>query len=305
MATAYRKQIMKVKLSLVKPAALLAICWLYSTTLVLAGDVAFQRGLLWKVQREGTPPSYVFGTMHSEDAAVLSLPAEVRGAFAAADALTLEVVLDTDSLLLISTAFMYTDGSSLESRLDTQLYRRVVEALGKRDVPELVVASMKPWAVAVTLMMPPAQTGVVLDLMLYQQALQAGKPVSGLETPLEQLAVFEDLSAADQRALLQEALDNLDTAGSQLEALKQAYLARDLQRMVELSNTSMAGQDQQLVERVNRSLITERNLRMAQSMQAQLQAGNRFIAIGALHLPGEQGVLQLLSQQGYSLSCLY
>ena len=170
----------------------------------------------------------------------------------------------------------------------------------------MMVDRMKPWAVAVTLMTPPGETGVVLDLHLYQRAVAAGKPVDGLETPLEQLSVFDELSESDQVALLKDTLDNLPDVQDMLDDLKNAYLARDLARLAAInSDDSMRDSDPQLVARFTDKLITRRNHRMAERMQSRLRSGGRFIAVGALHLPGRDGLLRLLSQQGYTLTRVY
>jgi uncharacterized protein YbaP (TraB family) len=243
--------------------------------------------------------------MHSEDPEITRLPATVERAFRQASGVTLEVVMDMQSLLAMSTAFMLTDGTSLESHIGPRLYKRSLEAMVDHGKPEMVVAMMKPWAVAVTLMMPPGETGMVLDLLLYQRAVTAGKPVTGLESATEQMNVFDSMSKKDQIALLEDALDNRKDMERMLNALKKAYLARDLERMVEISDHSMRDSSAAMKDHFNTQLIDDRNHRMAERMQPRLLKGNEFIAIGALHLPGEQGLLNLLSKRGYRLTRVY
>jgi uncharacterized protein YbaP (TraB family) len=303
MGAAYRNPNMNVKCSTHKtrpvwPMLLLAL-------LAVAMEAAagrFDRGLLWKIEVDNAAPSYLFGTMHSDDPAVVRLPDAVRQAFDTSRGLTLEVLLDARSLLAMTAGLMLAPGETLEARVGPDLYRRTVDALAAHSVPEIMVSGMKPWAVAVTLMTPPTETGEVLDMRLYSEAVAAGKPVDGLETPLEQLSVFEELSDSDQVELLRDTLDNLPEMGALLEELKQAYLSGDLRRLVEISDRSMQDSDPELVERFNTRLIDERNHRMAERMQARLEKGGQFIAVGALHLPGEEGVLNLLSRKGYRLS---
>ena len=97
-------------------------------TLAVA-DSSFERGLLWQIEKPGRPPSYLFGTMHIEDPEVVTLPAPVRQAFDRAGGVTLEVVLDPQSLLAMVTAFMLTDGTTLESYNGPQHYQRAVKAM--------------------------------------------------------------------------------------------------------------------------------------------------------------------------------
>lgn len=297
---------MNVKLSLRKVFATgfqLLLFGLLATQAIAAGN--FERGLLWQLEKPGVSPSYLFGTMHIEDPEIVTLPTPVQQVFDRAGGLTLEVVLDPQVLLAMAMAFMLTDGSTLESHIGAPLYQRTVKAMVGHGLPEVAVAMMKPWAAAVTLMTPPPQTGVVLDLMLYQEATAKGKPITGLETPQEQMSLFDSFSTQDQITLLEDTLDQLDKIPQMFADLKAAYLDRNLTRLVEVSNDSMRENDPNLVKNFNRKLITERNHRMLRRMQPQLQKGREFIAVGALHLPGEEGLLQLLSKQGYSVTPVY
>ena len=271
---------------------------------VQAGD-RFDKGLLWKIEPVGAAPSYLFGTMHSDDPRVVQLPAPVQQAFDRAASVTLEVELDPQALISLATALMLTDGSNLESLIGRDLYNRTLQVMRAQGIPDLVVANMKPWAVAVTLMTPPNQSGAVLDQVLYQQAISSGKNVSGLETVAEQMALFDGLPLSDQITLLRDTLDNLPDIAQMLEELRVAYLDRDLKRLVEINEASMQDSNPQLAKDFNQKVIIDRNHRMAERMKSRLEEGNHFIAVGALHLPGEEGLLTLLSGQGYRVTRVY
>jgi len=271
---------------------------------VQAGD-RFDKGLLWKIESDGSAPSYLFGTMHSDDPRVVELPAPVQKAFEQASNVTLEVELDPQSLTSLTTALLLTDGRKLKSLIGPDLYKRTVKAMSGLGMPDAVVANMKPWAAAVTLMTPPNASGAVLDQILYEQALVAGKKVSGLETVAEQMVLFDELSLKDQIDLLRETLDMLPDLAQMLEEVQAAYLDRNLKRLVEINETSMQGSNTQLAERFNQKVIIDRNYRMAERMKSRLQEGNHFIAVGALHLPGKEGLLTLLSGQGYRVTRIY
>ncbi len=282
----------------------IALTCLVSAFSVQAGE-RFDTGLLWKIERSGSASSYLFGTMHSDDPQVVELPVPVQRAFDESSGVTMEIVLDAQSLLGMATALLMTDGTTLESLVGRSLYQRSVEVLSSYGIPEMMVANMKPWAVAVTLMTRPAESGVVLDQVLYQQAVASGKKVDGLETVAEQIGLFDGLSKREQIRLLEDTLDNLDDIRRMLDQLQIAYLNRDLKRLVEINEASMRDSDPQLAETFNRKMIIERNHRMAERMQSRLREGKRFIAVGALHLPGEEGLLNLLSEQGYRLTRVY
>jgi uncharacterized protein YbaP (TraB family) len=265
----------------------------------------FDSGLLWRIEGPGAAASYLFGTMHSDHPEVVELAPPVQRAFERADGLTLELALDPQSLLSLTAALLMTEGRSLESLLGADLFVRAVEAMAGHGIPEVLVANMKPWAVAVTLMTPPAQSGVVLDHVLYQKALADGKPVDGLETVTEQVALFDDMAVEEQIALLRDTLDHLADIDSMLIELRRAWLQRDLAKLMEINEHSMRDTDPQLAAAFNQRIIIDRNRLMAERLESRLREGNRFIAVGALHLPGRNGLLELLSQRGYRVTRLY
>jgi uncharacterized protein YbaP (TraB family) len=308
MATAYRKQFVNVK----QTTSFIYFFWGLGLALVLlsgavtveAGD-RFDKGLLWKIEAAGVEPNYLFGTMHSDDPRVVELPTPVRTAFEQARGVTLEVVLDPQSLLTMTMSLMMSDGTTLESLIGSSLYKRTVQVMSAQGIPEMMVANMKPWAVAVTLMTPPTHTGLVLDHVLYQQAVADGKAVDGLETVAEQMGLFDSLSLEDQVKLLEETLDSLPAIQGMLVELQEAYLQRDLKRLVEINDASMQDSDPELAATFNQKVIVDRNRRMADRMESRLRDGRRFIAVGALHLPGDDGLLHLLSQRGFRVTRVY
>ena len=105
--------------------------------------------------------------------------------------------------------------------------------------------------------------------------------------------------------LLDEAITNHRETPALIDTLIDLYLARDLAGMQAINDDQMQKGDTQLAAKVDQRLIIMRNYRMAERMQARLDEGHAFIAVGALHLPGKQGILNLLEQQGYLVNYVY
>ncbi len=278
-----------------------ALLWLQAGA-AFAGD---QNALLWRVEGRGAAPSYLYGTIHIDDPRVLALPAPVTGAFEVASTVVLELELDVSAALAVAQAMLFQGESGLSALVGPELYRLSVAALAERGIPEVAVERMKPWAIVMTLTVPPPRTGQPLDAMLYQQAVAKGKRTVGLETPQEQVAVFEGLTAAEQKALLRDTLAEYKSYPALFEKLTEAYLARDLDRLVEIGNETMGQSGEAYMERFMSEMIDARNLRMAQRLEPILKQGDAFIGVGALHLPGPKGLVTLLKEQGYRLTPLY
>jgi uncharacterized protein YbaP (TraB family) len=286
--------------------AVLLFAWLlWLNALPLHAETAPLQGLLWEVSKPGTATSHLFGTIHSEDPEVLQLGAPVQAAFDAAHSVVLEVLLDTDAMQYSSAAMLLMDGRTLAGIIGADLFSRASRATRSRGIPDVLLQRMKPWAVAVTLSMPVPDTGQVLDMVLYQSALQANKPVHGLETIHEQLDVFDDLSESDQIVLLRDALDNFPELDAMHAELLAAYKQRDLGTLQAINDVSLETGDRRLADHFQRRLIGDRNRLMAERMQPYLEQGRAFVAVGALHLPGADGLLQLLQQHGYTVRVVY
>jgi len=287
------------------PVVLLAVVLLFFLVAITLADTDRSHGLLWELSKTGQQPAYLFGTIHSEDPAVVELPATVKQAFDASNSVVLEMLLDTDTMRYSSTAMLMLDGRSLSDMIGMPLYKKVSTAIASRGIPELVLNRMKPWAAAVTLSTPALETGQILDLVLYQDALQQDKAVYGLETVREQLDLFDSMSESDQVTLLRDAVDKFPELDALHAELLEVYKQRDLEGLLAINETSMQAEDQRLAKEFQRRVIDDRNHRMAERMQPYLRQGKAFVAVGALHLPGEQGLLNLLEQQGYTVRRVY
>jgi len=265
-----------------------------------------RQGLLWKIEKAGIAPGYLFATIHLEDARVTRLAPPVAQALANSEALVLEVDLGPRSRQAASRAMFFGDGRSLPEVVGESLFQQSLAALRPRGFQADHVRLMKPWAVFSVLSMPQAKSGQFLDAVLYQRATRRGLPVYALEEMSEQIAVFEGLSLQDQIVLLRDTLANKDAMPRFIDETLRVYLRGDLSALLALNERYMGFTEPAVAARVSQRLLDDRNRRMLARLEPLLQRGQRlFIAVGALHLPGETGLLQGLRQRGYRLSAVY
>jgi uncharacterized protein YbaP (TraB family) len=263
-------------------------------------------GILYEIRSpRAQAPSWLFATIHSEDPRVLDTPRPVRDALESSDAFALEVVPDSQAILKSMVAMTYTDGRTLREVLPEGLYLEAAEALGALGMPSAAFRDFKPWAVVTLLSIPPADNGEFLDLRLYRAALAGGKRVQGLESMEEQLQVFDGLAESDQIALLRETLASRDRLPVLFETLIQRYLERDLDGLTRESERLLQAGDPRLAALFREQVVDARNLRMVERMAPLLDEGGWFVAVGALHLPAETGILGLLARRGYSVKSVY
>jgi len=286
---------------LVKKFLWLMLLWwgLWGCALAVSGQ-----SLVYSFSRPGQPTHYLLGTIHSDDSRIVSVLDRLHRPMTEVDQVVLEILPDTASLVGASLAMLLPPDQRLSELISGDLYRRAGVSMQEKGVPEPVFARMKPWAVAVMLGTPELH-GPAMDQVIYQRALAAGRRLAALETPAEQMALFDGLPQSLQIRMLEQVLEQRDELPEQFEAMIGAYLAGDLDRLQALSLEYEAAGDEQLAAWFRRRLIQERNHRMLKRVLPMLEQGATLVAVGALHLPGNEGLIKLLQGAGYSLTPIY
>ena len=280
-----------------------------ASTAALAAE-PFGAGLLWRLDKPGVPPSWVYGTLHSSDPRVTALPPPVERAFVDARSFAMEIYLSEIEEAGFFDAMQFDDQRRLAPLLGEEEYARLREVLGEHAPPDEVLARTKPWAALLRVAATRAgraQEGPTLDRVLFAAARERGMTLIGLESLDEQVAAFDAIPLATQVALLRHALGHLPELDAQLEPTTQAWLARDLAGLARISAAS-AGGDPELAKHyaiLSRQLIENRSAVMAHRLFLPLAHGRVFVAVGALHLYGSKGLLALLREQGYELRRVY
>lgn len=249
--------------------------------------------------------SWLLGTLHSEDARVLDFPPVLEQALRQADTVALELVPGQETLDRLSAAMRLPEGQQLADHLDDDLYRRVVAAMRSHGMQAKAIARLRPWAAALTLAQPPVKTGLFMDLVLAQRAARQGATTVGLETVAEQLAFFTQMDRGGQIALLESAVDDQEQGHEAFEALVQAWLAGDLEKLARLAEAQIADLPARIGNHFRQAGIVERNRDMARRAQPLIERGESLIAVGALHLPGPEGMIALLREQGNRVKAIY
>lgn len=268
--------------------------------------------MLWKVTGNGSEyPSYLFGTIHVPDKRVKALAVEVRQAISSCNALYTEIKMDASLQAEMATASMNPAGVTLSQLVPEPLYKRLDAYLHKKGVPVQAFDPLKVWVVAMTLQMLDIQNELAregaLDMVLYQEADEAGMEVGGVETAEEQVGIFESFTLEEQIQYLDDTLTQLEEyeakETSQLEELTLLYLAGNPTALMEKSFEDVDPEDP-FDAKLIRLLLTDRNLRMADRCEKLMKDHpdqSYFFAFGTAHFPGKGGVIELLQKRGYTV----
>jgi len=268
----------------------------------------FDRGLLWELERPGVPPSWVFGTLHSNDPRVTALPAPVAHAFARARTFAMEIYLSEFEEADFFEAMQFDDGRRLEPLVGEETYAQLREALGVAAPPEEALARTKPWAAYLRVaQVRDAGSAPTLDRTLFVAARERRLMMIGLESLEEQVAALDAIPLDTQLALLRHSLGHRAELEATVEPTIQAWRSRDLAALARI-NRAVAGGDHELARHyatLTRTLVEGRSALMAHRLFLPLRRGRVFVAVGALHLYGAKGLLAQLRGQGYRLRRVY
>jgi uncharacterized protein YbaP (TraB family) len=209
---------------------------------------------------------------------------------------------------------MFTDGRSLDGLIPAGDLPMVEAGLSARGMPLASIRLMKPWMVASLLAIPACELnrkngGVdILDIDLARRAEAAGKTVEGLETIEEQVSAMASLPMEDHVRGLVEMVRLADSMDDVFETMLSLYAAGEISRIMPTLNAALGtqGDDEAIAAyaEFEEKMINARNRTMAERLPPHLAEGGAFVAVGALHLPGEKGVIEELRRAGYSLSAM-
>ncbi len=261
-------------------------------------------GFLYRIERAGVPPSWLFGTLHSADPRVTAVAQSRPLARALAAARTLAVEMQAgpgDDAQILEGAEL-ADGRRLDALLDPPTMAAVEQALEGRVQPS-VVARLKPWAVLLKVAEAPGQAGPPLDALLRERARERHVALLGLELPEEQVAAFDTVPQESQIALLRYALEHRAEMAADHARAVQAWLRGDAATLARAVHAPMRRHPELAPHfaALERSIVTGRTALFAHRLFVPLRAGRVLVAVGASHLHGKHGLIALLEAQGYRI----
>ena len=281
---------------------------------VINGDA-----VLFRLEKPGAEPSWLFGTMHMTDPRVIALPAHAQRAFAAADTVAIETteILDPQdaqmALLSRPELTMFLDDRRISDFLNEDDAAVLKAGLAERGMQLALVDRMKPWLVAGMIALPECETArkqagaTILDIQLARDAEAAGKQLIGLETIVEQLDAMASLPMDFHVRGLVETValgDHIDDVIETMITLYDEGRIGLVWPVLRAMTPETDGEDGGYAA-FEETMVNARNRTMAERALPLLENGGAFIAVGALHLPGEDGLARLFEDEGYTVTPVY
>lgn len=257
--------------------------------------------LLWEITGNGLKqPSYYLGTMHILCADDAKISEQLQLVLNQVSAIYFELDLDDMAQMFgAMKAMVMKNGKTLPELLSPEDYQKVVKFFdGKSPLPFKMLESYKPLLlssmVAEDLM--SCETTQGMEMLLMEAANKKKLPINGLETMAYQVGLFDSIPYEEQAKALIQSIDSISQQQVELERLLAAYRSQDLGAIEKLTMEEESGIGGNLD-----LLLYGRNKNWVEQFQDIAQKGSVLFAVGAGHLPGEQGVLELLKKKGYTL----
>lgn len=285
--------------------------------LATASATPNSEALLWKIEKAGVAPSYLFGTIHMTDERVTTLSPKVKDAIATSRRVALEIAdlspaATAGVMSKAAPLFLSTTTPRLDAELTPDEFEKVKVALAKAGMPGQLASMIRPWLVHMLLAVSDCERqrsalGVpVVDMIVGALARQHGIEVVGLETLESQLQAMAAIPHADQIAMLKASLKFVDRSQDLMETMLRLYVDRRMGAAwpLNIAIAAQAGVPAAAYDSFESEVLLKRNERMRDRILPLLEEGAAFIGVGALHLIGKQGLVALVGAGGYTVTAL-
>ncbi len=286
-----------------------------------ADRVPHPRGNFWRATR-GDQTIHLIGTYHLDDPRHAATMDRITPLIDQSATVLVEAGPEEEAALMADLArdpslMVQNDGPTLREALSDPEWQLLADAMRERGLPPFMVSKFRPWYVSILLALPACsidgmQEGLGgLDGLVIARAQDQGIPLKALESHDTVFRLFEAMPLDDQLAMIRSSLALEPISADYSVTLADAYFQGESRVIWELTRAlslRVPGQDPaQVAEdfaRMEQVLMTDRNRAWIPVIEAAAAEGPVFAAFGALHLPGETGVLRLLEEAGFTLERL-
>jgi uncharacterized protein YbaP (TraB family) len=270
--------------------------------------------LMWRATSPAGQSIYLFGSIHVGDESIYPLPDFIMDAFERSDYLAVEVDLyssanDLEAAMAITMMMMYQDGTTISDHIGQELHGRMVSALLEYEVitsfPLEMLDLFKPDMWQSTFLMAAAERAGLsaelgLDMYFKMAAAERGMEILEIESIEMQVEIIQGFSQPLQVALLEGALDIEYEAAGLAELFRLWQMGEEEVLIAVLSD--FGNMPQYLIDEFNNAMLIERDIAMAEvARDYMMQDKSVFFVVGLAHLIGQDSIVYLLRQSGYTV----
>jgi uncharacterized protein YbaP (TraB family) len=270
------------------------------------GACAGERVFMWKVESPKAT-AYILGTVHMMKKEMYPLDSRIENAFARSDSYALEFNIDDVTNIQMGTMLSdvsYGGDDTIQKHISKETYDTLQKKFAEYGFPFEYMTKFRPWLLAVMVEMFEYQKLGLdprygLDKYFLQKA-EGSKPVIELESFDSQMELFRTMSEKDQELFLVYTLNDIEDSRKNIDILMKAWSDGDSKIMEKMMFDHL--KEDRHLSRIYEKLFYDRNRNMTDKIVKMLaQKGTYFVAVGAGHLIGERGIIELLSHKGYAV----
>lgn len=283
------------KLSMLLPIFMLQQFYINTS----AAQTPVENSLLWEISGNGlSKASYLYGTIHIICKKDFFVSDKLKQKFAATDQLYLEIDMDDPAMNMKMLQLSVLKDKKLSDFFSDSDYNKLNDFF--RDtikMPLTFLATMKPFVLfsMITLKMLPCQDQKSYEMTFVEMAKEQHKEVLGLETIEDQMKIFDDLPDSVQAQMVMRYVNEFNRQKADFSKMVAVYKKQNLDSLYRQVTSSPDIQGSENV------LLFDRNARWIPIMENAMKEDATFFAVGAGHLAGEKGVINLLRRQGYTV----
>lgn len=260
---------------------------------------------VWEVSN-GTNTLYLGGTIHVLAQADYPLPKVFDTAYKNAEVLVFETDIgkmqDPEFGRQMMGQMVYSDGNTLQTLVQPSTLSALAEFSSQRGIPIENLIPLKPGMVMVFLTLAELERlgagGAGVDEFYFKKAMQDRLPIQFFESPIEQIKFLTDIGIGKEDEMIKYILKDIDNLPTLLPIMKHAWRSGDNERLYKESLAPLKNDYPEIYH----SLIVKRNLAWMPAIRQMLTTPEvEFILVGALHLAGDQGLIELLRKEGVSV----
>lgn len=275
--------------------------------IIASGALAFALGaqaqtssLLWKVSaKDVAKPTYLFGTIHALPQDKFFYPEALSETLAASDKLVLEFDMDDPKeMSSLQSLVMMKDNKNIKDFMTADQVETVSKYFADSvGIPFDQIATLKPFVFSSLLLKKIVGTSFTgYEMMFITDAKKQGKTVDGLETAAEQIGYFDLIPIDIQVKQLAEQIADMSKQRDSYKKMLDSFLKQDIKSLNQL-----VVDETKEFPLFSKVIITDRNKAWIPRIEKIVNEGGAFIAVGAGHLAGDEGVIELLKKKGFTV----
>ncbi|MCC6290214.1 MAG: TraB/GumN family protein [Chitinophagaceae bacterium] len=258
--------------------------------------------LLWEISGNGlAKPSYLYGTVHMICKKDFLMSEALKKSFAATDKLYLEIDMDDPSMNMKMLQLSMLQGKKLSDFFNKEDYEKLnVFFRDSIGMPLTMFNTMKPFVlfsiISLKTLNCPEQESY--EMSFVKMAKEQSKEILGLETVEEQMKIFDDMPDSVQAQMLIRYANEFYEQKEEFSKMIDLYKAQDLTSLYNqtISSPDIAGSED--------VLLFNRNQKWIPVIENAMKESRLFVAVGAGHLAGDKGVINLLRTKGYTVKAV-